>query len=83
MKKPIGKRIAGFLAAAALAVTSVTGSFTDVLKAKAAVTWRNVLVTVYDENGEAALDNSKIQSRYYVLGMLSNECVHHAAGRES
>ena len=36
MKKPIGKRIAGFLAAAALAVTSVSGSFTDVLRAKAA-----------------------------------------------
>ncbi|MBQ6675473.1 MAG: hypothetical protein IJM75_05020, partial [Ruminococcus sp.] len=36
MKKPIGKRIAGFLAAAALAVTSVSSSFTDVLRAKAA-----------------------------------------------
>ena len=38
MKKPIGRRITGFMAAAALAVTSVGTSFTDLLTAKAADT---------------------------------------------
>ena len=74
MKKPIGKRITGFLAAAALAVTTIGASFVKPITAKAA-NYRNVLVTVYDADGsQAALQNST-GSKYYVLAMLTDKGV--------
>ncbi|MBR1383562.1 MAG: hypothetical protein IJ555_07120, partial [Ruminococcus sp.] len=75
MKKPIGKRVIGFLSAAALAVTSMTSSLIKPLTAAAAFAYRNVLVTVYDVDGSQVALKGQDGNRYYVLGMLSEKGV--------
>ncbi|MBO6140976.1 MAG: hypothetical protein J6O40_04195, partial [Ruminococcus sp.] len=73
MKKTISKRIASFLAAAALTVTTVSSSFVKPLSAKAVNYW-NYLVTVYDSDGstQKVLDNEPA-SNYYALAMLTEK----------
>ncbi|WP_028511390.1 SpaA isopeptide-forming pilin-related protein [Ruminococcus sp. NK3A76] len=71
MKKPLGKRITGFLAAAALAVTTIGASFVTPLTAKAA-TWRNALITVYDAEGKQKALANDPESNYYAVGLVTN-----------